>query len=478
MPVDESTFIDDFLKELRSNTAAVFVGAGLSRAAGYVDWPSLLASVAKGIGLDSSRESDLVSLAQYVVNHRNSRQSLTQLLVDEFSDVSDPTENHRLLARLPIQTYWTTNYDKLIEAALADGRRQVDTKYTVAQLSQTKRGRDAVLYKMHGDVEHASEAILTKDQYERYPFTHAPFITALSGDLVSKTFLFLGFSFTDPNLDYILSRIRIRFDGNSPTHYCIMRRRTKDEEESDAAFKYAERKQDHMVRDLQRFNIQTVFVDDFDQITAILHKLEARVRQKTVLISGSAIEFGDWGEAKTSDFLYRLARELINRGLRINTGFGIGVGGPVVAGAVQQIYSTKNRTIEDQLFLRPFPIGITNAADRESVFKRYRDELVRQAGTALFVLGNKKEGDQTVLSGGVRDEFKLAHEAGLHCVAVGASGYMAEQLASEVLASFDDFFEDNDNRRRQLYERLNTKTADPLELLKPTLELIDLLSKD
>ena len=52
----------------------------------------------------------------------------------------------------------------------------------------------ATLSKMHGDIEHPDKAVLSKDDYERYHDTHGPFVTALSGDLVEKTFLFLGFS--------------------------------------------------------------------------------------------------------------------------------------------------------------------------------------------------------------------------------------------------------------------------------------------
>ena len=61
---------------------------------------------------------------------------------------------------------------------------------------------------MHGDVDHASDAIICKDDYEAYPLKMAAFVSALRGDLIEKTFLFLGFSFTDPNIDYILSRVR------------------------------------------------------------------------------------------------------------------------------------------------------------------------------------------------------------------------------------------------------------------------------
>ena len=71
--------------------------------------------------------------------------------------------------------------------------------------------RDAVVYKMHGDVEHPHEAVLTKMIMSRYHLKRGAFINALAGDLVSKTFWFMGFSFTDPNLDYILSRRAYNF---------------------------------------------------------------------------------------------------------------------------------------------------------------------------------------------------------------------------------------------------------------------------
>jgi NAD-dependent SIR2 family protein deacetylase len=150
---DNEDFLTTMLKELRENNAAVFVGAGLSKAAGYVDWPGLLSPIAKALGLDITKEADLVAVAQYHLNaNASNRHNLNQLLIEEFSDLKDPTENHMLLARLPIQTYWTTNYDRLIEKALEAGGRRADAKYTNEQLATTRRGRDAVVYKMHGDI--------------------------------------------------------------------------------------------------------------------------------------------------------------------------------------------------------------------------------------------------------------------------------------------------------------------------------------
>ena len=471
---DTEDFLSKYLKELNENNAAVFVGAGLSKSAGYVDWPGLMAEVARGMGLDVARESDLVALAQFHINsNATNRHHLSQLLIDEFSDIKDPTDNHRILARLPISTYWTTNYDRLIEKALEAGGKRVDVKYTNEHLATTRRGRDAVVYKMHRDIEHPDKAILVRDDYERYHQSHGPFVTALSGDLVEKTFLFLGFSFTDPNLDFIMSRIRATFTNHQRQHYCIARRRIKIKGEKDADYQYAVTKQNLITQDLMRFNIKTIFVEEFAQITKLLQTLEDRYRRRTVFISGSAADYGTWGQTATEGFVTQLSRSLIDRDLRITSGFGLGIGGAVVTGAVQQIYSTRSRSVDEQLVLRPFPIGIKDDAERQRTFARYREELISQAGIAVFVMGNKVVRGSVVPADGMRNEFELAKSRGLHLIPIGASGSMSADLWAEVTSDFNAYFPGASQKVRALLATLGQPTDTPETLLAPVLDLID-----
>ena len=58
-----SGFIDRYVKAIKDNSAAMFLGAGFSKSAGYVDWKSLLKNVADDLNLDIDKEYDLVSLA-------------------------------------------------------------------------------------------------------------------------------------------------------------------------------------------------------------------------------------------------------------------------------------------------------------------------------------------------------------------------------------------------------------------------------
>ena len=91
---------------------------------------------------------------------------------------------------------------------------------------------------MHGDVDHPTDAVISKDDYEAYGSKMEPFVSALRGDLIEKTFLFLGFSFTGSEHDYILGRVRVQYEGNQRTHYCVQRKVSRNKGESSNGFKY------------------------------------------------------------------------------------------------------------------------------------------------------------------------------------------------------------------------------------------------
>lgn len=467
-------FISDFLREMDAGTAAVFAGAGLSVGAGFVDWVSLLDPVAKELGLDARREQHhLVALAQYHVNqNRDNRSELHKRLLEEFPAQQAPSENHCILARLPIQVFWTTNYDRLIERALEGAGKIPDVKYTKNQLAYTKPRRDAVVYKMHGDVEHPDQAVLTKDDYERYATERAPFVTALSGDLVSRTFLFLGFSFKDPNLDYILARIRIHMERNGRRHYCVMRQIQRADFESADDFDYANVKQQLAIEDLKRFNIRTLLVDDYAQITELLRTIEAVYRKKTIFVSGSAEVYGDWTQADVEDFLADLGRILVDREYRIISGFGWGISNALLSGAIEKIYNERKGHFEDFLIVRPFPRYVADLSDRRRIWTQYRQDMIQQAGVALFLFGNKLQDGNIVLADGVNQEFEIARQHGLELLPVGATGYVSKELGQQVLGELDG----QQTEYIEAFKRLQEPTERPQELSGRIIELLDLLN--
>jgi len=435
-PADIEIFIKRYVKDLNEGVAAVFAGAGLSRGAGFVNWSELMREVAEEVGLSVDKERDLVTLAQFHVNARNGSGGLARRIIEEFSEQAEPTPSHDILARLPIRTYWTTNYDSLLEDSLKKNQRLPDIKHQVDDLLTTRPKRDAVVYKMHGDALSPSKAILYKSQYEQYYKTHEAFVTALSGDLISKTFLFIGFSFTDPNLDYVLSRLHVPQHARRE-HYCFLRREpaTPQTDEDEEAVRYRQRKQELHVQDLSRFGIQALLVEEYEDIPEILRAIEERFLKKTVFISGSAEEYGAWKKDKALDFIHDLSSALVKAGYRVVNGFGWGVGSAVINGALEAIYAQPDKLSEDQLVMRPFPQTASNGQDLQQLWAQYRERMIGLSGVALFLFGNKRENDDVIVAGGVRKEFDIAVRQGVIPVPIGATGYMAKALADEVIAN-------------------------------------------
>jgi len=426
---DVEAFITSYVSDIADGAAAVFAGAGLSVGSGYVNWSELMRDIASELGLDVDRESNLVAVAQYHLNSRGNRTRINQKLIDEFSVGHSVNENHQTLARLPIATYWTTNYDKMLETALEQEGKVVDVKYAVAHLKSTTRRRDVVLYKMHGDVSDPENAVLTKDDYEGYFREREPFVTALAGDLVSKTMLFVGFSFTDPNIDYVMSRVRVVLAKKPKQHYCILRRESRRARERKESFEYRSRQQDYFVKDLARIGVHALLIDDYRELTFILHKIEARYRERSVFISGSAHEFGLWAPDRAGDLIEKISESLIKSGRNVLTGFGLGVGPSVIAGAMKTILSNPRRWSQTQLQAFPFPVEDRTGAGRSALYKRHREIIISRCGIAVFLFGNKRDGrGKIVPAAGMREEYEIAKAAGLKIVAVGSTGWVAEEI--------------------------------------------------
>lgn len=317
-------FLTDYLGEVVVGDAAVFAGAGLSIPSGYVDWRELIRPLAEELELRIDLETDLVGVAQFHVNaNGTNRDRLHKAVIEAIAPTNPPTRNHELLAQLPIRTWWTTNYDKLIETALRNAGKVVDVKSAVPQLATSRPGKQATLYKMHGDVDRPDEAVATRDDYERYQTDRGAFTSALAGDLVSKTFLFLGFSFTDPNLNHVLSQVRLTFKSNQRRHYAVFRKRAKLPEETAEDFRHHSLRQELIIEDLKRFNVKVLSVDEYDEITEFLEELVARYRRRTVFVSASAANFEPWGKEAVTKFAETLGRQLISSGTRLATGIGL-----------------------------------------------------------------------------------------------------------------------------------------------------------
>lgn len=464
MPTSKKVFVKKYLEAMNNGDAAVFAGAGLSVSSGCVNWKELLKGIAEELALDIEKETDLVSLAQYYVNKTRNRNQLNTIISNAFNTGKKPNENHKILAHLPIATYWTTNYDKLIEKVLENKGKIYDVKSTNENLTTTLKGRDVVVYKMHGDVDQPSQSVLIRDDYESYYRKKAPFLNALSGDLMTKTFLFIGFSFSDPNLSYVYSRLRVNLEeGNMREHYCLMKKPTEKDYPSKEEFEYETLKMKYFIDDLKRFNIQTVLLDDYAEITEILQEIKRLYNSKTIYISGAAAEYGQEGQAEYEKFISKLSAGLIKEDYRIVSGYGLGVGSAVISGALTEIYQNQKKSLNDQLVLRPFPQGDDGI---QALWEQYRKDMISYSGISIFLLGNKKDKEGNLVpSNGMSSEYQISKEQGNYLLPIGRTGYISKDLWTELMdekkedADFEKYrndFMDLGNEEKTLEETRET----------------------
>jgi hypothetical protein len=441
----QSIFVKKYAKAVHDGYAAVFAGAGTSVGAGYLDWKALVKPFASELGLDIDKETDLVRVAQYYINDKGgNRGEINNEILNNFSKFVSETETIDILTRLPIETYWTTNYDQNIENSLKKNNRKVDVKRRQINLASNIRDRDAVIYKMHGDIDLPDEAVISKDDYELYNETHTLFTTALKGDLVSKTFLFIGFSFEDPNLDDILGKIKVLLGKDKREHYCILRKIDKKDfkkqgQKSDEEFTLATLRQQLRIKDLKRYGIETILVDSYDEIPIILAEIENIYLNNTIFISGSISSYTEniWDKQKVDEFCYKLSKKIVKENHKVVSGFGLGIGSSVINGALDEIYTNKYKHINEHLNLYPFPqieIGQKTMKER---WTDNRYNMISDSGICIFIFGNKIEDEKIINANGMIEEFEIAKKLGKIIIPVGKTGNAAEEIFEKMQAEAD-----------------------------------------
>jgi hypothetical protein len=248
---------------------------------------------------------------------------------------------------------------------------------------------------------------------------------------------------------------------------------SKLEKESNADFEYRQRKQALFIGDLKRYNITTLLVDSYEQIKEILTRIEHIYKLKTVFISGSAHEYGAMGRDRAENFIHELSKKLIGREYKIVSGFGLGVGGAVINGALEEIYTRGKKSTDEQLILRPFPQNQTGAIPQKTLWDDYRKDMIPLAGIAIFLFGNKIQDGAMVPANGVEREFEIAVENGLRVVPVGATGYMAEKLWNQVSDNLDKYYPGHSPEFEENFKEIGDPSLGPDSLLESVVKLLD-----
>jgi len=403
--ISEQDLLNQFGGAVLTHNAALFVGAGMSRVAApdSPDWAKLVEPLRRRVHIPADLE-DLPLVAQYFVQHPDgNRQQLEEHVANELSSVR-PSRlvGHERLAALPISEVWTTNYDWFLEEVMPTAQVVVRDE----DLADRRTAWDRRIIKMHGGLDGrggwAAPPVITRADYERYESTHQRMWAALTATFLTRSFLFLGFSFSDPNVDVLLRLARSRFEFGGPEHFTVFRRPDSD----------ADRKLfPHRVRDLQLSGVAVLEIDDHAQLIPLLGRLVRRTRPPRLFVSGSGRGIGDVCD--------RLGRRLVDLGVEVASlagDAGMGVSYSLGRAMRDQSRYDPNRVM---LLFRQKEEPPPELTERTGtvVYSHLPAEQLRRSAIdssrALVVVG----GGETTAS-----EVAIADELGVPVVPIGTAG--------------------------------------------------------
>jgi hypothetical protein len=212
---------DELVAAIASGNAVLFVGAGLSVGAGLPGWGQLIGPLADRIGLPASQSGDPLQVAQFYENQRG-RQALISYIHDQIDTAGkQPTANHRRLARLGIRTWLTTNFDDLLEQTLREAGERVSKIVRDHDLPYAGAER-MTLIKLHGDSGQPETIVITRQDYNTYGRRFPRVKEKLSGLLVDRTFLFVGYSVSDPDFNQLLDEVGFDLQQHRRMAYAVL----------------------------------------------------------------------------------------------------------------------------------------------------------------------------------------------------------------------------------------------------------------
>jgi hypothetical protein len=206
LPDTLRSLAEDLGERAREGDLAVFLGAGVSAAAGLPTWERLLEELAARAGLDDGLRAGLSGLppqdAAALLARALGREELTAYVQERFGP-GPYSLAHALIAALPVREFVTTNYDPLVELAAADIGRPL----RVLPFQEAAPGAPWLL-KLHGDAAHPDSIVLTREQYLEFGDHRSALAGVLQSLLLTRHVLFVGTSMLDDDLIRIAHQVR------------------------------------------------------------------------------------------------------------------------------------------------------------------------------------------------------------------------------------------------------------------------------
>lgn len=229
-------FSENLVEAISERRLIPFIGAGFSKNINIniPTWAEAINQAAELLGYDSDIlkvQGDYLQIAEYL----DIKRKLGQLYSKLDKEIDNPAFQvadslpHLLLPYIDAQSIYTTNWDCWIEEGFKNQQipflkivshedfvkpeifrptRSDISRCLYKELKSIKKNfNETAIVKFHGDFgNHASIVFKESHYYDRLDFEH-PLDIKLRSDMIGKSMLFIGYSFSDPNIRYVWHKL-------------------------------------------------------------------------------------------------------------------------------------------------------------------------------------------------------------------------------------------------------------------------------
>jgi SIR2-like domain len=250
--VSENHYLKDLLEDYNKNPEGIafFFGAGLSTPL-FPSWRSLLSKMISFCeSLQKVSEEDLKDFKEsiekgesylYIASESKKAMGETEYYrflkkeLDKTFNKNEIPENYKRLALLAPNVIVTTNYDKIPEK-VSEGSTSIVNNKTISDVETYIKQKTPFILKLHGCISDTSTIVFTAEEYRKIIHNSPEVRKKIEMLLQSHTFVFLGFSFSDPHIDNIFELLQEVYKNKTSPHYALVegipRLKQKEKEES------------------------------------------------------------------------------------------------------------------------------------------------------------------------------------------------------------------------------------------------------
>ncbi len=228
---------EELVRDIAARRSVLFLGAGVSRNAKNAqgvhprDWPGFLKHLTSLV-LDAAQQeelaqcmndADLLTACELTRKYLSASVFKTEMIKEFSGNGYQHAKIHDDLSLVDSRLVMTTNFDKLYEnrANQLQANTVLVKNYYDKDVADVFRRQDRVVLKVHGTIDSPDLTIFTRSQYALARRDYSHFYELLRGLFITHTFVFLGASMRDPDMQLLLEDHAYRFEGSRP-HYMVM----------------------------------------------------------------------------------------------------------------------------------------------------------------------------------------------------------------------------------------------------------------